>query len=91
MAARVHAESPLPAAAKIQAGRYRKLSMPREHREEMGRRGEAKSPVTESALPEVQNSLVKVIPRLMNTALQAKMPQVQLAASRVLKVLDGRL
>ena len=47
--------------------------------------------MTESALPEVQNSLVKVIPRLMNTALQAKMPQVQLAASRVLKVLDGRL
>ena len=40
MATRVHAESPLPAAAKIQAGRYRKLSMPRVHREEMGRRGE---------------------------------------------------
>ena len=38
MAARVHAENPLPAAAKIQAGgAWKKLSLLREHREEMGR------------------------------------------------------
>eukprot|EP00439_Symbiodinium_sp_Y106_P025801 s6076_g3.t1 len=52
---------------------------------------QAMSPVTESALPEAQSPLVKVIPRLMNTALQDKMPHVQLAASRVLEALNGRI
>ena len=49
------------------------------------------SPVPESALPEAQSPLVKVTPRLMNTALQDKMPHVQMAASRVLEALNGRI
>ena len=53
--------------------------------------GEAMSPVMESTLPEAQSPLVKVIPRLMNTALQDKMPHVQLATSRVLEALNGRI
>lgn len=57
--------------------------------------GEALSPASpaspESASPEVQSPSEKVIPRLMNTALQDKVPHVQLAAIRVLEALSGRI
>lgn len=53
--------------------------------------GEALSPVSESASPEAQSPSEKVIPRLMNTALQDKVPHVQLAAIRVLEALSGRI
>eukprot|EP00439_Symbiodinium_sp_Y106_P046792 s5453_g5.t7 len=45
----------------------------------------------ESASPEAQSPSEKVIPRLMNTALQDKVPHVQLAAIRVLEALSGRI
>ena len=38
-----------------------------------------------------QSHSEKVIPRLMNTALQDKVPHVQLVALRVLEALSGRI